>query len=137
MRTDRQTEKDAHTLLVRLLPRCFWRLLRNGYFFLEQKSSQCWASEIVCKPDISLPLRVMRLGSMVPPGRSSRSLDWKERQQQQIVGLSGWVGLLFHFASGRYIAECIGIRAATLAAAGVASLLNKMNRRYRDWEKMG
>jgi len=29
----------------------------------------------------------------------------------------------------RYIAECIGIRAATLAAAGVASLLNKMNRR--------
>ena len=30
----------------------------------------------------------------------------------------------------RYIAECIGIRAATLAAAGVASLLNKMNRRW-------
>ena len=36
----------------------------------------------------------------------------------------------FHFKSCRYIAECIGIRAATLAAAGVASLLNKMNRRY-------
>ena len=33
----------------------------------------------------------------------------------------------------RYIAECIGIRAATLAAAGVASLLNKMNRRYLTW----
>ena len=29
----------------------------------------------------------------------------------------------------RYIAECIGIRAALLAAAGVAGLLNKMNRR--------
>ena len=36
----------------------------------------------------------------------------------------------FYFKSCRYIAECIGIRAATLAAAGVASLLNKMNRRY-------
>ena len=33
-------------------------------------------------------------------------------------------------APNRYIAECIGIRAATLAAAGVASLLNKMNRRW-------
>ena len=45
-----------------------------------------------------------------------------------------WVGCFFTFlnpfSAGRYIAECIGIRAATLAAAGVASLLNKMNRRY-------
>ena len=47
----------------------------------------------------------------------------------RVVRCFFFVILISFSHSERYIAECIGIRAATLAAAGVASLLNKMNRR--------